>query len=498
MLAENQVRAQGLKERVSSGVLWATIGRIAQQMVQFTLTVVLARLLSPHEYGLMAMAMVFTGFAGMLAEAGFNAALVQRKELSEAHIHTVFWITLSSGVLLAGITIALSPWLAEFFKAPTLKLIFPVIALNFIFGGIGNVPSALLQRRMQFRAIAKIDVSALVISGIVGVMMALGGAGVWSLVAQSLTSSLLIGAFRCWSVRWLPKLIFSWTALKDIWAFTGHLYGFNFINYWARNADNLLIGKFFGAPALGAYSRAYALMLLPITQVSSVVTQVIFPAFSSIQDDKPRVKRIYLRAIGIVTLVTFPIMFGLAVVAQPFVETLYGSKWNEVSPLLQILALVGAMQVLINSSGWIFLSQGRTDVLLRWGICLALLVVTSFVVGVILGSVREMALCYAIANGLFLFPGMAVVARLIDMELTELLLAVMGPFFSSLVMAVTVAAVRLTLPSSLPTWQSLVALVLVGMASYATILYFVRLSAWRDLVQLIGEKFRIPMRNPAV
>jgi PST family polysaccharide transporter len=487
--------SRDLKANVTSGLCWSAAGRVVQQIIQFGISVVLARLLSPKEYGLMAMAMVFTGFAGMLAEAGFNTAIVQRKELKETHTHTVFWMTFGSGLALTALTFVLSPWLAEFFKAPSLKPIFRVISLNFIFGGIGNVPSALLQRQMQFRTIAQIDICSLLLSGIVGIVMALESAGVWSLVAQSISASLLTGLFRCISCRWHPKAIFCRSALSEIWSFSGYLYGFNFINYWARNADNLLVGKYFGAPALGVYNRAYALMLLPVTQINSVISQVIFPAFSSIQDDKKRVKGIYLRAIGVVALLAFPIMLGMFVTARPFVETLYGAKWLNVVPILQILALVGAMQVLINSTGWLFFSQGRTDVLFRWGVCLATLTISSFVVGVMLGSVRAMAYCYAIANLVFVVPGLAVAGRIVDIKLNELFAAVSGPLFISFFMAGVVAAVHLVLPPQWPAWRTLGVLVGTGMTFYAAIVHFFMLSAWKELMQAIQANLGISLKQ---
>ena len=479
-----------LKAQVSSGVFWSGGSRVAQQGIQFGLSVVLARLLSPGDYGLMAMAMVFTGFAGMLADAGFNSAIIQRKDLRDEHIYTVFWITVGSGVLLAGLTFVLAPWLAVFFKTPALKRIARVIAINFILGGIGNVPSALLQRRMQFRTIAKIEITALVLSGAVGVAMAALGAGVWTLVAQSLSASLLTSALRWRACRWVPAPIFCRSAFKDIWAFSSYLYAFNFINYWSRNADNLVVGKFFGAPALGAYNRAYALMLLPINQVNGVITQVLFPAFSTIQDDKERIKRIYLRAIGIVALLAFPIMMGLSVVVEPFILTVYGPKWIEVAGILQILTLVGLLQVLGNSTGWLFLSQGRTDMMLLWGTICSIASIASFAVGVLIGSVRAVAICYAVVNVLYFYPELTAAGKVANMKGSEILRAVAGPFLSSLLMAAVVAAIGYMVPAGWRPWQILAVLVFTGVVSYSAIVVITRLQAAQDLEQIIQEKRR--------
>lgn len=481
--------SQDLKRNVSSGLLWSGLGRVLQQVIQFGLSVVLARLLSPGDYGLMAMVMVFTGFAGMLADGGFTVALVQRQELTEAHVHTVFWLNLAASTLLAILTFFAAPWLALFYHAPTLTPIFQVIALNFILGALGGVPAALMQKRMQFKLIARNDTVSLFVSGVVGVALAVGGAGVWSLVAQSLVNSGLNTLLRCWSCRWRPRPIFHVSALKQLFGFSSHLYAFNFINYWARNTDNLVVGKFFGAPALGAYNRAIGLMLLPITQINSVISQVVFPAFASIQNDKERVKSIYLRAVGMVALFAFPIMLGMSAVARPFVETIYGHNWSGVAPILQILALVGVIQTLVNSTGWLFMSQGKSDLMFKCGIGYSTLVITSIASGVLLGSVESVALCYAAANLIYCIPWLRTAGGIIGMKVTELLPAIAGPFMGSIIMVAIVCGVQALLPSIWPSWKILLTLVFVGAAVYGAFVGFFRPSASRDLAQLLHQKW---------
>jgi PST family polysaccharide transporter len=479
-----------LKAQVSSGLFWSAGARIVQQFIQFGFSIVLARLLSPGDYGLMAMVLVFTGFAAMLADGGFSSALVQKTDLGETHVHTVFWLTVFSGVTLTTITYLIAPWLASFYDAPALKPIFRVVALNFTIASFGNVPFALLQKRMQFKAIAHVGTWSMLASGIIGMILALLGASVWCLVAQTLSASLLTALFRWIASKWLPRLVFSMAALKDLWHYASHLYGFNLINYWARNADNFVVGKYFGAPALGVYSRAYMLMLLPITQVNSVISQVVFPAFASIQNDKPRVKSIYLRAMGIVALITFPIMFGLVVTAQPFIDTVYGPKWRAVAPILQILALVGAMQALINSTGWLFLSQGRTNVMFFWGAIFAVLAVASFAVGAMIGSVRAIAECYAVVNGLYFYPALIIGCRVINTKATEVLAAVSGPFLGSLVMAISVAAVHLMVPATWPAWQLLLVLISVGATVYGGFVHLCGVAPWKELLKFVQQSHK--------
>lgn len=477
-----------LKKQITSGIIWGGFERVTQQVIQFGLSVLLARLLSPDDFGMMAMMMVFTGFAGMLADGGFNTALVQKQDMTDAHVHTVFWITLFSGTFLAIITFLSAPLLAKFYKTPALEPIFQVISVNFILGSFGNVPSALLQKQMRFSSIAKINNSALVISGTVAVVMALRGAGVWSLVAQSIISAFILACLRIWSCRWLPKFVFSLRALREILSFSGHMFGFLFINYWARNADNLIVGKFFGSATLGVYSRAYALMLLPLTQFNAVINQIMLPALSMIQNDKPRARSLYLRTVGIVSLLSSPLMFGLFVVAKPFILTIYGEKWVEVAPILQVLSLVGWIQSLTSSGGLLLQSQGRSGRLFYWWSLFYTMFVASFFVGVMIGTVYAVAVCYAVANLLYVYPAMSICGRVVDLDATDILKAASGPVYSALGMSAIVYAVQCSLPTSWPTGLALVILVLVGMSAYLTTVIVFDLIAWQDLSKIVREK----------
>lgn len=480
-----------LKSQVASGVLWSGIGRILQQVIQFGLSVLLARLLSPGDYGLMAMVMVFTSFAGMLADAGFSTALIQRKDLNEVHGYTVFWITFLIGVILLVVTFLLAPILAEFYQSPALTDIFRVISITFLIGAFGNVPSAILQREMRFREIAKIETVAPLLSGALAIGMAIRGAGVWSLVAQPLLAAAITTVLRCWTCRWLPKMVFCPKALKEIWGFSGHMFGFYFINYWSRNADNLIIGKFFGAVSVGLYSRAYGLMLLPITQINGAINQIMLPALCGIQDDKPRVARIYLRVVGMISLLSCPMMLGLFVVADPFVLSLYGEKWRGVIPILQVFSLVGLIQSLVSSCGLLLQSQGRSDLLFYWWSLFNMLFIGSFLIGAWLGSVLSVAVCYAIANLIYSGPALVVSGRAVDLPARKIVSAMAGPFLAALAMALVVYAVKCFLPGSWSPGLTLALLLSVGTVTYAAVVLSTNLTAWQDMRRMIREKMGV-------
>ena len=477
-----------LKNQVLAGVMWNTVARIGQQAVQFTLSVILARLLLPDDFGSIGMILVVTSFLGLFADAGFGPAVIQHSHISDRHLQSVFWFNVASGFFLSAVMFAGAPFLAGFYQEPVLLSLTRGISPVFVLIGVGLAPAALMQRRLQFQALARISLVATLTSGVVAVAMAFLGAGVWSLAVQYLASYLIIGVLSLASSGWRPRCSFSWTSLKELWGFTGNLLGFNFVNYWARNVDNMLIGRFLGAAALGYYSRAYALMLMPITQIISVVSNVMFAALSTIKEDQARVKSIFLRALGVISLLVFPLMAGLFVVAQPFVLVVFGEKWSAMIPTLRILALVGAIQAIVNPAGWLYLSQGRTDRMLRWGVARTAVVVSAIVIGLVLGSIEMVALCYAVANLLLLYPDISIPGKLVGIRFSDLFGTVAGPLFGSAIMSLVVAGLGLLLADAVAGWLELILLSATGVIVYCAFAVGLRLPALLEVVALVRER----------
>lgn len=280
-----------LRQRTVVGVAWSGAGRLGQQGIHFVISILLARLLLPEHFGLIAMLMVFIGFASLFAEFGFAAALVYEPDLGEAEVNSTFWLNVGVGVALTAVFMLLAPAIARFYSVPELGPMGRVIAFTFTLSALGIVPGALLKRQMAFRSLALVEMAATLAAGGAAVVLALSGAGVWTLVAHSLLLALLTSALTWRVAAWRPRLSFSMAGMRSVLRFSANLFGFNMVNYWARNADNLLIGKFLGSTGLGIYNRAYALMLLPSRQLATVLGRVMFPALASIQEDHTRVRR---------------------------------------------------------------------------------------------------------------------------------------------------------------------------------------------------------------
>ncbi len=477
-----------LKEKAVTGVMWNTVARIGQQVMQLGLTAILARLLLPDDFGAVGMIVVVITFLGMFLEAGFTAALVQRTHISELHTDSVFWFTVGAGLVLSGLLFACAPLVAAFYREPILVPMTRGLSPTFLVAAVGHVPEALMYRRLQFHLTARFSLVATFVSGTTGVALALLGAGVWSLVAMYLGNYMVFSVLNLIFSGLRPQRRFRWDSLKELWGFTGNVLAFNFTNYWARNADNMLIGRFLGSEALGYYSRAYGLMLAPISQVISVIASVMFAALSTIKEDRARVKSIFLRAIGLITLLVFPMMTGLLIVAEPFVLTVFGEKWADMIPTVRILALVGAIQSLSHPTGWIYLSQGRTDWYFRVGLVNATLIIIAIAAGIAFGSIEAVALLYAVTNLLMLYPNLAIPGRLVGMRFGEIFRTVSAAIVDSVLMGLTVYGMGWLLPDGLPHWQELGLLVATGVLVYGALTVGLRRTAWLNLVGLVRER----------
>jgi len=311
------------------------------QFVALVVSVILTRLLSPQDFGLVGMVLVFTNFASVFADMGFGVALVQKLDVTQHHKNAVFWISIVIGAVTTLIMAAAAPLIASFYNVPEVQPLAVAISLIFFINAFATVKVALLQKAMDFRKIAAAQLTSTVISGLVALYLAFSGFGVWSLVAMYIASAIVNVAVLWMITPWRPDFSLQWHALKDLSKFTLNLLGFSVFNYWTRNGDNLLVGRFVGSAALGIYARSYQILLLPVSQVSGVITNVMFPAFSAIQKDVERVKDMYLKSISVISLVTFPLTLGLLVVSQSFVLALFGDKWAEMVPILQVFCLLG-------------------------------------------------------------------------------------------------------------------------------------------------------------
>ncbi|MDJ0674819.1 MAG: MOP flippase family protein [Calothrix sp. MO_167.B42] len=477
-----------LKKQATSGIKWSSISQVGRQVMQFVTTAILARLLSPADFGLLGMATIVIGFVGLFKDLGTSAAVIQIKNLSDSLVHSIFWINVAFGILGTIILFITSPLVANFYEEPKIAPVLMLLSLSFFISGISILQKALLEKDLAFNKLAKIEIAAVFSGSATGIVSALLGFGVWSLVYQSLAVTTVTTILLWITTHWKPKLLFSWNEVKQVSSYSLHLTGFNIFNYFARNADYLLIGKFLGTESLGYYTLAYRLMLYPLQNISAVLSRVMFPVFSQVQNDNDRFSRAYLKVVATIALVTFPMMIGLWAVSEPFILTFFGSQWQPVIILLMILAPLGMVQSIGTTVGTIYTSKGRTDWMLRWGICAGILATIAIMLGLQWGIVG-VATAYATASATLTYPSFAIPFRLIDLRVRDLIAVLWRPFLASLLMLSVLMSLKIfILPKSLANAWILGILVPTGFITYLLASWLLNREQMQGLLATVGVK----------
>jgi len=472
-----------LASRTARGVAWVTMARLASQLAQFAASVVLARLLLPSAYGLVAIVWTFTGFAFLFNDLGIGAALVQSRTINESDASTAFGINAAVGVALTLIVLGLSEPLSALVHQPEVAGLLALASVGFMLSNT-TVPTALLERRMRFRVVAAIDLGTMVLGLAISVTAAALGVGAKSLVIGPLVTMGSSTVFSFLAAGWLPRARPTRESAHKLFSFGKHVTGFNVINYWARNGDNLLIGRFVGASELGFYNRAYMLMLMPVSQVTGVLGRVLLPVFSAMQDDPDRLRAAVLRVSRASGVLFFPLVLGLAATAHNFVLVAFGPNWAGAIPLVAILAISAAPQILTAMSGLLSQAVGRTRLLSTWGNLSSLSVIAAMLVGLPWGA-EGVAIALA-ARAYLLLPLSLETARLsIGLGTVAFVRASAVPFTVACVMAIIVAALGFLLTPMLGPAACLALQVVVGAVVYLRVLKLAAPRALLDVITLL-------------
>jgi len=354
-----------LHQKSLRAVFWSGADVFMRQGLQFFISILLARLLAPEDFGVIAMLYVFIGLAGLFIDSGFSSALIQRQDTTHTDESTVFFFNLGMGALMALALCAAAPWIATFFELPILQNLTYVMALNLFIGAFGSIHNTLLTKTLNFKTIMKVGGVATFCSGLLAIAMAWWGFGVWSLAWQTLLSSLITVSLLWWWHPWRPHWEFSLLSLSRLFRFGGFLMLSGLLDTVYTRLYAVLIGKFFSARELGYYTRAESTQQLPVSILTGVLNRVAFPVFSEAAVDPQRLARGLRKVLVAIMLLNIPAMLGLAVVAEPLVVTLFGAKWLPCVPFLQVLCLAGVLWPLhvINLNA--LMAQGRSDLFFR-------------------------------------------------------------------------------------------------------------------------------------
>ena len=364
-----------LRQKATSGVVWSAIERFGQVGCAFVLQLFLARLLAPEQFGLIAMVTVFITISNVLIDAGFSQALIQRKEVRDLDVTTVFYFNLLIAVILAVSLYCFAPFIARFYDSEELTLIVRVLSINLLFAGLGAVHKAKMTREMRFKKLFLVSFPATLLGGLVGIAMAYQGYGVWALVTQSLLMRGMITGLLWIFTGWRPSLAFDFACIKEMFPYGSRLAVSGVLNTGFSNLYVLVIGKVFTPVEVGLFQRARLFQQLPVQNIQAIVGRVAFPLFSSVQDDPTRMKRGLRKAIQLVSLLVLPCMALLAAISEPMVLVLIGVKWQACVPYLKLLCFVGALYPLHAMNLNLLAAIGRSDLFLRLEIIKKILIV---------------------------------------------------------------------------------------------------------------------------
>jgi len=462
-----------LRTRSIKGFLWSVGESFGVAVLSLASFLVMARALEPQDFGVVALAGVFIFFFNLITGHGFADAIVQRLRLDPDHLDTAFWSALGLAFVLLALCQAAAGAAAAVFGEPALAEVLRWLSWVLPVGAIGSVPLALFRREMHFRMVAACSVTGRVTGAVVGIVMALGGFGLWSLVGQQLAGVLASSVAIAWSTEWRPRLRFSVPHLRDLWVFGFHVSAAQVVTGAGEQVLNLLIGALFGSTALGYFNVAWRMVQLVKSLISSAVYHVGLSAFARLQEDSAAVTRAFLGSTRISCLAGFPLGAGMALVSGPLVAVLFGAKWSASVPLLTVLAL----EIIPAFYGMFLSALYRAMDKAAWVLGMALLYFGAGVAGVLaLAPFGMLAIAgFWVARAVVLMPvHVGLVSRLLATPARDVAWPAAAPLVGTAVMAAGVAALRLLLAGEgLGPIAELALLVPTGALLYGTAVWIV-------------------------
>ncbi len=478
-------RLDNLRHKTIHALLWSFLDAVAQRGLQLAIGIVLARLLFPEQFGLIGMLVIFMSAAQSFLDSGFGTALIQKSDATQTDTCSIFYFNIMIGLVAAGLMCWSAPWIAAFYKQPVLTPLMRALSLTIVINSFGLIQSTILTKEINFKTLTKVSLIAGALSGVAGISMAANGFGVWSLVVQQVSNALFQTICLWFFSPWRPSLIFSLKSLQTMFGFGSRMLASDLLNRIFENIYSLVIGKLFSAADLGFFTRARTLSDVPTQTLSQIVGRVTFPVFSTIQNDKERLKRGLKKALTTLVMVNFPMMIALALIARPLVLLMLTEKWEASVRYLQLLSIVGLLYPLHVMNLNVLQALGRSDLFLRLEIIKKAMIVINIAVtwrwgisAIIYGIIINSMIGYYLNS---YYNGI-----LISYPISEQILDLLPYLTASLVMGVAVYVAGLLQFSNL--WALLLAQIAIGIVVYAGYCRAFRLKAFMDLWQAMWNR----------
>ena len=450
--------------------------KLCSQGANFALRIgslmVLARLLDPKDFGLVGMVTAFTGVLNLFRDFGLSSATVQRVEVSEEQISTLFWINCFVGTVLWLLLASVSPLVAAFYREPRLLWVTIVLAVGFFFNALGVQHSAMLQRQMRFTALAVIDIISLLSSIAVGIGMALYGFKYWSLVAMTITAPLVTTISLWLATGWIPGAPRRRVGVHSMMRFGGTITLNGLVVYIAYNLEKVLLGRFWGAETVGIYGRAYQLINIPTDNLNSAVGEVAFSVLARVQKDLDRLRSYFLKGYSLVLALTVPVTIACALFADDLISVLLGPKWKAAVPIFRLLAPTILMFAMMNPFSWLLFSMGWVNRSLKIALVIAPLAIGAYLIGLPYGP-KGVALAYSTAMTIWLVPHILWCIHGTNISFADILNVVKRPVISAIVAAVPAFAMQFEYGRGLPPLARLIMGCSILFGLYAAMLLYV-------------------------
>lgn len=429
------------KKAVKSGAL-TMMAQLIKIVLQLASIIILSRLLSPDDFGLIAMVVAITSFMQLFRDMGLSTASIQKGDLTYDQTNALFWLNVAIGTLLTVLTMLCAPLISWFYERPELQAVLMVLSSTFLISSAGAQHSALMQREMRFRPKVIADIAGAVATLVVSIVMAFYGYGFWALAWGTVIGAIITTVMYFLGSKFRPSRPKKTAGMRELVGFGANVTIFELVNYFHRNLDNILIGKVWGAVTLGFYSRAYQMMMLPIASLRQPINSVAYPVLSKLQHDPIAFKAYYQKIATLLAFLSMPLMVFLVVNATNVVTVAMGKGWEKLIPIFVLLGISGFIQPVGTLRGLVLLSLGKSRLYVLWGVVNAIIVSIAFVVGV-RWSVEGVAAAYAIANYLLIYPSLYFFFKDTPIKPRDFFSSIAVPAIASLASAIMMYFVQL-------------------------------------------------------
>lgn len=474
------------KKIVMRSLLWKLMERTGVQGVQFILQIILARLLTPNDYGIISLITIFIALANVFIQSGFNTALIQKKDTTEEDFSSVFYLSLLVAGILYIILFISSPYIAKFYGIKELIPVLRVLSIILFFGAINSIQNAVVSRTMNFRKLFTSSIFSAIISGVIGIILAYLGFGVWALVAQQIINQISITIILWFTLKWRPRLVFSITRIGSLFSYGWKLLVSSLIDTLYMNLRSLIVGKVYTSEMLAFYNRGDQFPQIIVSNINGSIQSVMLPTLSLEQDNKKRVKELVRRSIVTSSFLLFPLMIGLAVIAEPLIKILLTEKWLSCVPFMQIFCLTYALWPIHTANLQAINALGRSDIYLKLEIIKKIVGTTILIISMFYGV-------YAIAIGGLLsgvissfinsYPNL----RLLDYSYKEQIKDIIPSLLLSIIMGGIVYSI---LFFNMSPYLTLIIQILVGAIVYISLAKLFKLECYEYLINTVKSLLR--------